>query len=502
MTSVTPLQVTPEIQGGPIAIIAVALYFVLVIGIGVFFYKKSSSSTEDFWIAGGEISTKVQLFAFVAVYTSAGSFLGYPGYAYGFGAPVALAILIGATVGIVLFAILLAGPIRRSGVYTLPAFLEMRYQSRTVRLVGAIIFGISAWAYVIPQLVAAAISFDFLFSGLGYAEGVIVTALVFAVYVSLGGFWAVTWADFIQGILIVVLALMPIPFILLDFGGVGTTISAGAEANSAFLGSALPISSLIGAGLVFIFSILALPQSGQRILSSKDDKTARRSLVGSAPVYVGAFTLSSVFVGGAALSFEPNLANPDFAYYVVMSEYFGPLLTGLGVAAILAAIMSHTDSLLIALSASISHDIPSTLQMDMSDRQEVILGQAAIWLGVITSALVALDPPGLLLELVTVVGGGIACGLFPAVALGTWWKRANGWGAISAMIAGFGLYGYLYFLVDIPTYSEILIALPVGILAFVVVSLLTRRPTDEEMLGFATFHSESIEAPIESSPDD
>lgn len=498
----SPLQVTPEIEGGALAVSAVAVYFLVVIAIGIIFYRRSSSSTEDFWIAGGEISTKVQLFAFVAVYTSAGSFLGYPGFAYGFGAPVALAILIGATVGIVLFAIFLAGPIRRSGVYTLPAYLEMRYQSRYVRLVGAIIFGISAWAYVVPQLVAAAISFDFLFSGLGYAEGVIVTALVFALYVSLGGFWAVTWADFIQGIIIVLLTLVPIPFILLDFGGVGTAVSAGAEASPVFLESALPTSALIGAGLVFIFSILALPQSGQRILSSKDDKTARRSLVGAAPIYCGIFAISIFIVAGAALSLEPDLADPDFAYYLVMSEYFGPLLTGIGVAAILAAIMSHTDSLLIALSASVSHDIPSTLQMGLSERQEVLLGQGAIWIGVVTVALVALDPPGLLLELVTVVGGGIACGLFPAVGLGTWWKRANAWGAIAAMIAGFGLYGYLYFFVDIPAFSEILIALPLGILTFIAVSLVTRRPTDEEMLGFATFHSESIEAPLETTSDD
>jgi len=64
--------------------------------------------------------------------------------------------------------IFLAGPIRRAGVYTVPAYLQMRYQSRRVRLVGALIFAIAAWAYMIPQLTAGGITVDFVLPQLGY----------------------------------------------------------------------------------------------------------------------------------------------------------------------------------------------------------------------------------------------------------------------------------------------------------------------------------------------
>jgi Na+/proline symporter len=499
----TALQVTPEVSSGPLAVGVIVAYFAVVIGIGLYFFKRSRSSTGDFWIAGGQIKTYTQVFAFYAVLASAGSFFGIGGFAYAFGASFAMQVAVAVAAGGLFTMIFLAGPIRRAGVYTVPAYLQMRYQSRRVRLVGALIFAIAAWAYMIPQLTAGGITVDFVLPQLGYEIGVIVAAIGFALYVSLGGMWAVTWTDFIQGIMMVLLSLLPIPLILLEFGGVGGTLAAALAQDAEFAGSSLPWVTHLGVGLVWILGVLSLPQFGQRILSSESDRAARRGFMWMVPMYVLTFGLSAFIVAAAAVVVEPNLANADYFYYAVLVEYFGPVVQGLGAAGLLAAIMSTTDALLVALSASISHDIPETLDWDLGDRRELILGQVVIWAGALSTAVVALNPPGLIATMTTLVTGGLASGLFPAVAVGTWWKRANEWGAIAAMVTGFVAYGVLLFgdVMD-ALFAEALVAVPLGLVVFFGVSLATRRPTGEELVGFQTFHSDSISPEGRTPADD
>ena len=163
-----PDDVVPGGEPVALAVGVVVAYFAVVIGIGLYFFKRSRSSTGDFWIAGGQIKTYTQVFAFYAVLASAGSFFGIGGFAYAFGASFAMQVAVAVAAGGLFTMIFLAGPIRRAGVYTVPAYLQMRYQSRRVRLVGALIFAIAAWAYMIPQLTAGGITVDFVLPQLGY----------------------------------------------------------------------------------------------------------------------------------------------------------------------------------------------------------------------------------------------------------------------------------------------------------------------------------------------
>lgn len=498
-----PLQVTPEVSSSFVTVAVVILYFLVVVGIGGYFFSKSRQSTADFWVAGGQIPEWAQAICYYAVLASAGSFFGIGGFAYEFGAGFALLVTNAVAAGALFLMIFLAAPIRRAGVYTVPDYLQIRYQSKRTRLVAAVIFAISAWAYLIPQLTAGGITMNFILPQVRYEIGVVIAALIFALYVSLGGMWAVTWTDFIQGIMMVLLALLPVPLILLAFGGVGGTINSALVNFPAFAGSTMPGLTHIGVALVWILGTLSLPQLGQRILSSDSDRTARRSIMWTIFLYITTFGISAFIVAGAAMATEANLATGDYFYYQVLSEFFGPVIQGLGAAGLLAAVMSTTDALLVALSASISHDLPQIFDMDLSERQETWLGVAVIWLGAASATVIAFDPPGIIATMTTLIAGGLASGLFPALAVGTWWKRANEWGAISAMIVGFVTYGFLLFggYLDAP-FSEALIAVPLGLIVYVGVSLATRRPTGEELVGFLTFHSEAVQVQPELGLDD
>ena len=498
-----PLQVTPEVSSGSAAIAIVVLYFLLVVGIGGYFFSRSRESTADFWIAGGSIPEWVQVFCYYAVLASAGSFFGIGGFAYEFGAAFGVLVATAVASGGLFLMIFLAGPIRRAGVYTVPNYLELRYNSKRVRLIAAVIFTIGAWAYLVPQLTAGGITMNFVLPQLSYELGVVIAALVFALYVSLGGMWAVTWTDFIQGIMMIVLTLLPVPLILLEFGGVGGTIASALANDPGFAGSSMPGLSHIGVALVWVLGTLSLPQMGQRVLASDSDRTARRSIMWTIFLYITTFGISAFIVAGAAMAIEPNLATGDYFYYATLSEFFGPVVQGLGAAGLLAAVMSTTDALLVAMSASVSHDIPQIFDMDLTERQETILGVAVIWIGAGSAMFIAFDPPGIIATMTTLVTGGLASGLFPALAVGTWWKRANEWGAISAMIVGFVAYGVLLFggFMAAP-FSEALITVPLGLVVYVAVSLLTRRPTGDELAGFQSFHTEAVERRPETVNDD
>lgn len=398
--------------------------------------------------------------------------------------------------------IFIAAPIRRSGVYTVPDYMNRRYQSSNVRLVAAIIFAIAAAAYLVPQLTAGGITIDFVLPQLSYNAGVLVAAIVFALYVSLGGMWAVTWTDFFQGIMMFFLTLLPVPFVWMQMGVTGTLNQAMAV-DPGFGSTKAPGLMHLGLGLVWILAFLALPQMGQRVLASDSDRTARRSIMYMNVLYIFSFTLSIFWVAGAAKAIEPNLANPDYFYYEVLSTYFGPLVQGLGAAGLLSAVMSTTDALLVALSASVSHDIPKSIGFDLSERQETLLGVGVTWIGALGAAVIAFNPPAIIGLMTTLVAGGAASGLFPALAIGTWWKRGNSTGAIASMIVGFLTYGVLLFGDVMATpYTEALVAVPLGLITYIAVSLVTRRPTGEELAGFQEFHSHQSFVESEAGADD
>lgn len=493
----------PEVSSGPLAIGIVVAYFLLVIGIGAYFFGRSHESTADFWVAGGEIPEYVQVFAYLSVLASAGSFFGLGGLAYAYGLAFAELVTVAVAAGGLFTMIFLAAPIRRSGVYTVPDYLKKRYQSDRVRLVSALIFAIAAWAYLVPQLTAGGITLNFVLPGVSYKWGVVIAAVIFATYVALGGMWAVTWTDFVQGIMMTVLAIVPVPFLLMDFGSVGNILSAAIAVDPGFGGTTAPGMMHVGLAIVWILAPLGLPQMGQRMLASDSDRTARRGLMWMALFYIGSFTVSIFVVTAASKAIAPNLETADYFYYAILAEYTGPILQGLGAAGLLAAVMSTTDALLVALSASVSHDLPKTLNLELTDRQETWLGTAVIWIGALSATVIAFDPPAIIALMTTLVAGGAASGLFPALGIGTWWKRANAHGAVASMLVGFGTYGVLLGgdIMAVP-YTEALVAIPAGLVTFVVVSLATRRPTAAELDGFKSFHEPGHTPEPEAVADD
>ena len=180
--------------------ILVAAYLIACIGIGLWASRRALGSSDEYWVARRRITTGVNALAIMAALASGGSIIGVMGLAYGRGIPYALALFAGAVVGFPVASVLVARPLRNLGGYTITDFLVFRYPHRTVRLGAPLLIVAAFTAYIVAQMKAAGITAEVLL-GLHYNDAVLLSAVVFILYVSIGGMVAVTWTDVAQGIL-------------------------------------------------------------------------------------------------------------------------------------------------------------------------------------------------------------------------------------------------------------------------------------------------------------
>ncbi|SVA72255.1 uncharacterized protein METZ01_LOCUS125109 [marine metagenome] len=177
-----------------------------------------------------------------------------------------------------------------------------------------------------------------------------------------------------------------------------------------------------------------------------------------------------VIVPVGKMSF-PNLQDADQIFLEVMKNQFPPLVRGLAVAAVIAAVMSTTDALLLACSSAISHDLlGGYLKEHVSEKTENRINVAIVWVVGIVAMIFAYSPPKLITEFYSAAIGMLSAGLFVPVVAGLWWKKANLFGGIASIVMGVGAYLTVQFNPDAPPLAAILYGLPASALAMVVFS--------------------------------
>jgi sodium/pantothenate symporter len=456
------------------SLIIVAVYLLTVLGIG--YYFKDKRSGDDYWRAGGQIGTFINVMAVFAAVASGGALVGAVGISYQFGAALMYAFTAGTIFGMAAGSVLVAEPLRQLDAYTPTDIFNSIYGNKWINLFVPIITIIGITPYVIAQLKAAGVVTQFLL-GVEYAPAVIVAGLVFIVYVALGGMWAVTVTDFLQGSMMWVVGVILAIYSILHFGSI-----TGPVVMPRITGMApLPIQSYIGFFIVGITSIMVFPHVLMRIFSSKNAESAKRTMSWMALVFSTFVFLTFVIVAAAAVSLNPDLNNADLAMLVVLNELVPNLIAGFAAAAILAAIMSTTDALLLAISALITNDIyGSVVNPNASDRSIVRLSVITTSIvGLIAIFIAAFDPPDLLVQLFVDGLGLIAASLTFPLLLGIWWKRANQWGALAGILVGAILYPIFWTM--LPPYSSILVSLPASMVATIGVTLFTSPPSTDEI---------------------
>ena len=466
-------------------LISLALYFVLMLAIGVYAWRTSTSTVGEYMLGGRSLGPAVTALSAGASDMSGWLLLGLPGAAFATGLPAAwigIGLFVGALVNWIVVAPRLRVQTEALGdALTIPDWLSKRFPERgtALRLTSAIVIVVFFTLYTSAGLVAGGKLFDTALGG-SYSTGLWVTAAVVVAYTLFGGFLAVSLTDFVQGCIMMV-ALVIVPFVALsDAGGWASTVGAVRAVDPAFLSlfakvSALGVISSLGWGLGY-FGQPHIIVRFMAIRSVRDVPTARA--IGMS--WMGVSLLGSLGVGLAGLAYasETGLAvdDPETIFILLSELLFHPLVTGFLFAAILAAIMSTISSQLLVSSSSLTEDAYRLLfRRKAGERELVTVGRAAVLAVALVALVLALDPDNSVLGLVANAWAGFGAAFGPVVLLALTSRRMTSAGALAGLVVGAstviawiaaGLDGELYSLV--PGFGA-------GLAAASAVSSLTRR---------------------------
>jgi sodium/proline symporter len=431
-------------------LIALAIYFIAMLGIGFYAWRKSTADTEGYLLGGRDLGPAVTALSAGASDMSGWLMLGLPGaiFASGLGqAWIGIGLVIGAYLNYRLVAPRLRTYTELAGdAITVPDFLEERFhdKSRSLRLISALVIIIFFALYTSAGMVSGG-KFAVSALGMDYTTGILLMGGIVVVYTVMGGFLAVSLTDFVQGC-IMFLALVMVPIAAyLTLGG-GDFGSGLAEAEAA---RGLSLTQMIGGDVTLVAIISAaawgLGYFGQphiivrfmAIRDVKDMPTARRINIGWMTISLIGAILTG-FVGAAYFAARGGApADAETVFLVLAQILFHPLVAGFVLAAVLAAIMSTISSQLLVTSSSLTEDIYKTfLKRDASERELVTIGRAAVVLVAIIAGLLALDPDSSILSLVSNAWAGFGAAFGPAILFSLRWKRTTRQGVLAGMIVG------------------------------------------------------------------
>ena len=432
-------------------LIALALYFILMLGIGLYAWKRSTDDSEGYLLGGRNLHPAVAALSAGASDMSGWLLLGLPGALYAAGLVEAW-IGIGLFVGAVVNWFVVAPRLRHQTVHygnalTIPQFLANRFPDKatTLRVVSAVIIVIFFAVYSAAGLVGGGKLFESTFidtqvMGLSpYMAGVLLTALVVLAYTMVGGFLAVSLTDFVQGCIMVV-ALVVMPLVVLFGDGWGTTADALRAVDPDFL-------SWFG-GLTFIGFISAVawglgyfgqPHIIVRFMAVKEGGIPAARNVGLSWMFVALIGALGVGLAGRA-HVEMNglvLADPETIFILLANTLFHPFVTGFLLAALLAAIMSTISSQLLVSSSSLTEDFYRLfLRKNASETEMVNVGRVCVALVSVAAIVIASDPESGVLSLVANAWAGFGAAFGPLIILSLTWKRMTGMGAAAGLVVG------------------------------------------------------------------
>ncbi|WP_238385328.1 cation acetate symporter [Nesterenkonia muleiensis] len=451
-----------------IAVICTATILMGVFGLSL------TRSTGDFYVASRRISPLTNASAIAGEYLSAASFLGVVGLIYLWG-PQGLWLPIGYTAGFLVLLLFVAAPLRRSGAYTLPDFMILRFRSAVVRRMTTVVVVLTGWLYVVPQLRGAVIVTEFSTGLPGWVGAGLVVVVVLAVVLS-GGMRTVTVAQAVQYWVKLAALLIPAVFIVLRAGGE----DAGQALSEPLWRVTVQGDPLIAASLVLALSVgaVGLPHVLVRFYTNPDGHAARRTaaaLVG----LVGIFYVIAVLLGLTAVgALGPSNTEADTALIqlpaAVLSDATGDVLVAVLVGGAFAAFLSTTSGLVVSVSGVISQEL-----FGGSVRGFRIGALAAVGVPAgLTAAATDVSLAGAVVLVFTFAASTVA----PVMLLGIWWSRITAAGAVSGMLTGAASTGLAVVVSAVSVQAPVLLtypglwSIPLSFAVIIAVSLTTEPP--------------------------
>lgn len=478
-------------------LISFILYFVLVIGIGLYFFfkTKNNGGEKDYFLGGRKMGGFVAALSAGASDMSAWVLMGLPGsiYLYGMGQ---IWISVGLFIGTVLAWIFVAPNLRRYSIrandsITIPQFLSNRFLSKnpTLQIICACIFMIVYCVYAASSIYACGTLFNTVI-GMDAKIAMILAACIIVLYTFLGGFNAVCWTDFFQGLLMLG-ALMLAPIIVVFVMQGANFVPKAPVTTPEHYYNLLSSGSFnwksiadILSGLGWGLGYFGMPHILIRYLSIRSEKEMKKSrIVGIG--WTGLILIMASVVALVGHQFLGSALNKDtnsLIFITIVREVFPALLAGVFLSAILAASMSTADSQLLASSSAFASDIyRPVFRKKASDREMLWAGRIVVLVISVIAYLIASSPSCAgIMGLVECAWGAFGAAFGPVILLSLFWKRFTYSGAVAGICAGFAVDAVWYaFLSKTTGLYEIIPGFLAGLLAAVIVSLCSKAPSKE-----------------------
>lgn len=423
------------------------LYLMLMLAIGIVAYRRTSD-LSDYVLGGRNLGPIPSALSAGASDMSGWLLMGLPGYAMaaGFGSFwLAAGLLIGTWLNWLLVAQRLRVYSQRADdALTLPAFFEKRFEdhSHSLRVISAIFVLVFFLFYTSSGLVAGGKLFETVF-GFDYSIAVIIGAIAVISYTLFGGFLAVSWTDVVQGLLMVAALILVPLFAMGEIGGLSGTFAAMEAKNPELLNiftdadgkdiTLIGTLSLLGWGLGYFGQPHILARF--KGIKSKDHVPAARRI---AVLWSAVSMAGACLIGMAAIGYLPEgLGDTETVFMVLVDALFHPVVAGILLAAILAAVMSTADSQLLVSSSALAEDFYKALFNQHASQEQLIrVGRIAVVVIALIATALAMDKDSKVLTLVSYAWAGFGAAFGPALILSLYWKRMTKIGALAGILTG------------------------------------------------------------------
>lgn len=459
------------------------VYFLFMLGIGlVFFFRSKGGGEKDYFLGGRQMGAWVSALSAGASDMSAWVLMGLPASVYAAGMGQTW-IAIGLAIGYALSWIFEAPRLRRFSIaardsITIPQYLTNRFLSgsKLLQLLCALIFLIAYTIYAASSIKACGTLFHTVMN-IDPNVAMYIAAFIIVAYTFLGGYSAVCWTDFFQGLLMLA-ALLIAPIFALAIINSGAMGQAAAlpDGYFRFTNSWQGIVSGLGWGLGYF----GMPHILIRFMSIKSEKELRKSSVIGISWTLIILTMS-VAAGVVGRIFLGEIQDSSTVFITMVRRIFPALVSGLLLSAILSAAMSTADSQLLTSASAFASDVyKPMIRKNASDREMLWVSRLVVLAIALVALFIASDPDsGTIMGLVENAWGVFGAAFGPAILLSLFWKRLTFAGTAAGIVAGAAVDILWLICLSSTGIYEIVPGFAAGLVAAVVVSLCGKKPGED-----------------------
>lgn len=494
---------------------ALVCYLILVLAVGVYFFWKSRQAgpfEKEYFLGNRDMNGWVSALSAGASDMSAWVLMGLPGSIYLAGVG-QIWIAVGLLLGTLAAWIWVAPTLRRYSItagdaITIPQFLSRRFctERKGIMVIAALVFVITYCVYTASSLYACGTLFNTVL-GMDPKVAMIVSSVVIVVYTFLGGFKAVCWTDFFQGMLMLgALMLVPILAAVLMKSSEFTAPAVNLPENyynilSSGQWDKKSVTDIIS-GLGWGLGYFGMPHILIRYFSVKSEREMRKSqIIGCSWLLIILVATSVVGLLGRKLLGDVLTQTKDaetLVFIDMVRKVFAwvggnigmvslaVFCAGILLAAILAAAMSTADSQLLASASAFASDLyKPLLRKNASDREMQWAGRLVVLAIAVIAFFIASNPACKgIMGLVSCAWAAFGAAFGPVMILALFWRRMTYWGALTGIIAGFVVDALWYIFMESTGIYEIIPGFAAGLLTAVAVSYMGKRPSLEVLIQF------------------